>query len=79
MIISSLLDPKVVITNAWVSPRVKSAEPCVLGKISTSIDIGRISAVDRPSLLFPVARICSRNPALKRSSIRDLIVLPSDG
>ena len=53
MIISSFFEPRVVITNAWVSPLVKSAEPCTLFNIDGSIDISLISVVLLPSLLTP--------------------------
>ncbi len=33
----------------WVCPRVNSAEPCVRGEMPTSVVIGRISSVARPS------------------------------
>ena len=32
-----------------VCPRVKRAEPCVRGETPTSVSIGRISSVARPS------------------------------
>ena len=33
MIFASLEVPSVTVANAWVSPRVKTEEPCVEGKI----------------------------------------------
>ena len=38
--------------SACVCPRVKSAEPCVRGRMPTSIEIGRISVSERPSGRF---------------------------
>ena len=38
----SSLVPSVVVTRAWVSPRVKMAEPWVRGRTPTSIQISRI-------------------------------------
>ena len=50
MICASRPVPSVVTTSAWVSPRVKIAEPCVRGSTPTSTSIGRtvlrIAAVD---------------------------------
>ena len=42
MICSSSAVPSVVTTSACVSPRVKSAEPCVRGRTSISQVMGRI-------------------------------------
>ena len=55
------------------------AEPCALDKKFGSIVISRISVVDRPSLRLPLDRICSRNAALKRSSITAFISFPCSG
>ncbi len=41
--------PRVQVTRAWVSPRVKSAEPWVRGRTPTSQVTGRISSKARPS------------------------------
>jgi hypothetical protein len=43
------LVPRVAVTSAWVSPRVKSAEPWVRGSVPTSIVMSRISSSARPS------------------------------
>ncbi len=55
------------VTRAWVSPRVKSAEPWVRGRMPTSQVIGRICENSRPSRRLP-ARIVSRVSTLTRSS-----------
>ena len=39
--------PSVAVTSAWVSPRVKSAEPCTRGRTPVSIVILRISSKAR--------------------------------
>ena len=49
---SSSVIPRVVTTRAWVSPRVKRADPCVLGKTPTSHLICLTSAKPLPSILF---------------------------
>ncbi len=49
---SSLEVPRVVVTAACVSPRWKSAEPCVRGKMPTSQTIGRMVFMSRPSMRF---------------------------
>ena len=49
---SSSVIPRVVTTSAWVSPLVKRAEPCVLGKTPTSHLICLTSAKLLPSILF---------------------------
>ena len=41
--------PRVRSVRICVSPRMKSAEPCVRGLMPTSHAIGRISSVPRPS------------------------------
>ncbi len=41
--------PSVQVTSACVSPRVKTAEPCVRGRTPVSIQIGRTSSNFRPS------------------------------
>jgi hypothetical protein len=41
--------PRVTVTRAWVSPRVKIAEPCVRGSTPVSMVMGRISSKRRPS------------------------------
>ena len=50
MICASRVVPSVVTTSAWVSPRVKSAEPCVRGSTPTLTVIGRTVTVSRPSM-----------------------------
>jgi hypothetical protein len=50
--ISSRVVPRATTEKAWVWPRVNSAEPCVRGATSTSIEIGRIWSVPRPSGRF---------------------------
>ena len=42
------------VTRAWVSPRVKRAEPCVRGRRPTSQEIGR--TVELEDVLRPVLR-----------------------
>ena len=44
--------PKVVTTNAWVSPLVNNADPCVLGSTPTSHSIFLTSDNPLPSILF---------------------------
>ena len=44
--------PRATTEKIWVSPRVNSAEPWVRGAMSTSVSIGRISSVSRPSGRF---------------------------
>ncbi|MGC4054758.1 MAG: hypothetical protein QM757_38420 [Paludibaculum sp.] len=46
---SSSLVPRVVLTRAWVSPRVKRAEPCTRGRTPTSMEMLRISSMARRS------------------------------
>ncbi|MDC0504986.1 S1 RNA-binding domain-containing protein, partial [Amylibacter sp.] len=46
--------PKVVTANACVSPRVKSADPCVRGRTAVSETIGRTVDKSLPSILLPV-------------------------
>ena len=47
--------PSVVVQIAWVSPRVKSAEPWVRGRKPTIASIGRtVFVVVRPSMRRPV-------------------------
>ena len=50
-----------VVTSAWVSPRVNTADPCVRGTTPTSVQIGRISSNLRPSRRRPRSRISSRS------------------
>ena len=49
---SSSVIPKVVTTNACVSPLVNKAEPCVRGRTPTSQDIFLTSDRPLPSILF---------------------------
>ena len=49
--------PKVATTRAWVSPLVKSAEPCALGKIPVLISIGLTVRVSLPSILGSPSKI----------------------
>ena len=51
---SSSAVPSVATTIAWVSPRVKSAEPWVRGSRPVWQTIGRTSSVRRPSMRLPV-------------------------
>src|SRR2546425_83080 len=53
--------PRVHVTSAWVSPRVKTTEPCVRGRTPTSAQIGRISSNFRPSRRTPCSRTSSRS------------------
>ena len=50
MICASRVVPSVVTTNAWVSPRVNSAEPWVRGSTPTFTVIGRTVFTSRPSI-----------------------------
>ena len=45
----SSLVPRVVVTRAWVSPRVKMALPWVRGRIPASIQMSRTSSKARAS------------------------------
>ena len=58
--ISSRVVPSATTLSACVWPRVNSAEPCVRGATPTSIEIGRISSVLRPSGRFFWTAIRSR-------------------
>ena len=60
MICSSCPVPSVATHNAWVSPRVNSAEPCARGSTPTSATIGRTVLVSRPSMRSPVSRMALR-------------------
>ena len=60
MCCASWLVPSVVVTSAWVSPRVNSAEPCVRGRMPASQVMVRISAGPRPSMRLPVDSTSSR-------------------
>ena len=70
MICSSSAVPSVVTTRACVSPRVKSAEPCVLGRTSISHVIGRMSVADRPSVLTPLLAMEARMISCSMTSNR---------
>ena len=52
--------PSAALERIWVSPRVKSAEPCTRGETSTSHSIGRISSWARPSGRFLSTAIALR-------------------
>ncbi len=67
MIWASSEVPRVAVTRACVSPRVKSDEPWVRGRKPTSQVIGRIWEKSRPSSRLP-PRIVSRVRTLTRSS-----------
>ena len=58
--------PSVVVTIAWVSPRVNSAEPWVRGRKPTLISIGRTVLVSRPSMRRPSLRIAPRTMSASR-------------
>src|SRR5215472_7682150 len=60
MICSSSPVPSVATTRAWVSPRVKSAEPWARGRTPTWQSMGRTVLVSRPSMRRPVSRIAPR-------------------
>ena len=49
-----------VVTSAWVSPRVNSAEPWARGRSPTSQVILRISVVERPPIRRPSSVIIFR-------------------
>ena len=50
--ISSRVVPSAATENAWVWPRVNTADPCVRGPTPTSIQMSRISSASRPSGRF---------------------------
>ena len=52
--------PSVVVTSAWVCPRVKRADPCVRGSIPASQVIGRTVFRSRPSTRSPWSSIWLR-------------------
>jgi hypothetical protein len=52
--------PSVVVTIAWVSPRVNSTEPCTRGSSVGRIEIGRTVRVLRPSMRGSPLRIWPR-------------------
>ncbi len=68
--------PSATLERIWVSPRVKSAEPCTRGEMSTSVSIGRISSWARPSGRFLstaiALRIVSFSIASKAAPTSDL-------
>ena len=39
--VENTLEPRVAVASAWVSPRVKSAEPWAIGSSDVSMEIGR--------------------------------------
>ena len=55
---SSRAVPSVAVTKAWVSPRVKRADPWTLGRTPVRIEIGRTVRVSRPSIRGCPSRIC---------------------
>ena len=63
------MEPSVAIVSTWVSPRVKSPEPCVRGRRPTSALIGRISSGRLPSGLTPSFTILFRTRLFKWFSI----------
>ena len=64
--------PSVVTLSTWVSPRWKSAEPCAVGKRSTSALSGRMSVTPRPSMRRPSSTIRLRTSCLVRLRIGGL-------
>ena len=59
---SSSLVPRVTATSAWVSPRVKSAEPWTRGSSPTSLVMVRTTSCGRPPMRPPLtvsSRMCS--------------------
>ena len=54
---ASRVVPRVVVTMAWVSPRVNSAEPWVRGSSFTRLEMSRTTAGPRPSMRLSPARI----------------------
>ena len=68
MICMSSEVPRVTVTRAWVSPRVKSAEPWVRGRTPTSQEMARISSNLRPSWRRPFSRISRRMIFSRRPS-----------
>ncbi len=67
MIWASREVPRVAVTRAWVSPRVKSAEPWVRGRMPTSMVIGRISSRARSSKRLRLLSIGLRRIASSRT------------
>ena len=68
MIWLSSLVPRVAVTRAWVSPRVKREEPWVRGSTPTSQVMGRISSKRRPSSRRWFTRISVRSSFSRRPS-----------
>ena len=62
--------PSVAATSAWVSPRVKSAEPCTRGSRLVRISIGRTVRVSRPSMRGSPERIWPRTILASMSNSR---------
>ena len=60
MVCESRSVPSVVATTAWVSPRVKMAEPWARGSTPVRISMARTVRVSRPSMRGSPARIWSR-------------------
>ena len=71
MICASRVVPSVVSTRAWVSPRVKSADPCVRGITPTLTVIGRTVRVSRPSMRGSPLRIRWRT--MRLSSLKSAL------
>src|SRR5438105_3891866 len=67
--------PRVMVTRAWVSPRVKIAEPCVRGRTPRSIEIGRISLNERPSRRCCSLRMTSRKMRVSISPYADSVAV----
>ena len=69
IVCSSSFVPSVHVVKDWVSPLVKIAEPCGVGKYPTSAQIGRISFSCLPSNLTlsfnTISRIASFSTAWK--------------
>jgi hypothetical protein len=61
--------PKVVMTRAWVSPRVKSAEPWVRGSTPVRMVMGRTVLVSRPSMRGRPSRMLPRTIRLSSRSM----------
>ena len=78
MICSSSGVPSVVLTRAWVSPRVKSTEPCWRGLKFGAIVISRMSSHLRPSMRVP-ERIAARSTFFLRSPKKSLMPLVRPG
>ena len=69
MICASRPVPKVAATMAWVSPRVKRAEPWARGSNPTSALISRTARASRPSIRGSPATMALRTTRLSNFSI----------